>query len=219
MLYRLMGYCFHTYGLVVVTAAGGLAGAFLFANGAIFAYEMSSGAADRVDSISWWMHCGWTLGAGLFFVVLIRAYRKAMRQYPQRVPGLPAVWKAALVNHRREDDSEIRKRRIHQKSNGPLAVSRKSLLAGGWLGFLVGISLLLILFSYANSPFAADSRIASAIWLVDHQSTNFAWEGDTASINFPLVLSLIGIPVGLGVLLMGTVGAIDALPMKEENEE
>lgn len=219
MLYRMMGYCFCMYGLLVVTALGGLAGAFLFANGAIFAYEMSSGAADRVDSISWWMHCGWTLGAGLFFVVLIRAFQKAMRKYPQRVLGLPAVWKAALVNHRREDDPEIRKRKIHPESNGPLTVIWEAVLTGGWLGFLAGISLLLILFSYANSPFAANSRIASVIWLVDHRSTDFAWEGDTASINFSLVVWLIGIPVGLGILLMGTVGAIDTLPMKEENEE
>ncbi len=176
---RMIHYFFRIYGMLLATSVGGLTGAYAFAKTSRIFYQTQGGMADRTDTITWWQHCGWILVGGIFLI---------MRIYQIRNPRVSLTNVAAeqLVNLKKKGD-EQEDQTPPEKSAEPAAQPLNPwvevviiIWLGGFMGALMGVSLLLIWYSLTWSPFYPAS------------------DSDSISINLNVSLYLVGISSVLG---------------------
>lgn len=172
-------YFFRIYGMLLATAVGGLTGAYVFAKTSDKYYQMLGGMADRTDTIIWWQYCGWILVGGVFL---------SMRIYQIRNPRVSLTNVAAeqLVNLKQKGDEqedqtppEISAEPVAQPLS-PWSEVLIIIFLGGFMGALMGVSLLLIWYSLTWSPFYP------------------AGDSDSISIKLNVSLYLVGITAVLG---------------------
>lgn len=175
----MLHYFFRIYGMLLATAVGGLTGAYVFAKTSDKYYQMLGGMADRTDTIIWWQYCGWILVGGVFL---------SMRIYQIRNPRVSLTNVAAeqLVNLKQKGDEqedqtppEISAEPVAQPLS-PWSEVLIIIFLGGFMGALMGVSLLLIWYSLTWSPFYP------------------AGDSDSISIKLNVSLYLVGITAVLG---------------------
>jgi hypothetical protein len=147
------------YGLLLIVAAGGLLGAKV-AGFLQVAIEFASNAdrAPDPEFVQAWIHGGWVVGAGLF---AFGAFGQKLRSPRRRTPS-------EYLRRRRksspgQDRSESKGFRVTIGSQpcGVLGSIGVGGLIGGFLGLMLGGSLLLLWFSIACSPFAPEGWFSS----------------------------------------------------------
>ncbi len=172
-------YFFRIYGVILATAVGGLTGAYVFAKTSEIFYRILGGTADRTDSITWWQYFGWILVGGVFL---------SMRIYQIRNPSVSLTNVAAeqLVNLKQQGDEQEDQPPPEisaEPAAQPLSPRSEVLIIiflGGFMGALMGVSLLLIWYSLTWSPFFP------------------AGDSDSISIKLNVSLYLVGITAALG---------------------
>lgn len=179
MFSRMIHYFFRIYGMLLATAVGGLTGAYVFAKTSDKYYQMLGGMADRTDTIIWWQYCGWILVGGVFL---------CMRIYQIRNPrvNLTNVAAEQLINLKQKGDEQEDQTPPEisvEPAAQPLSPRSEVLIIiflGGFMGALMGVSLLLIWYSLTWSPFYP------------------AGDSDSISIKLNVSLYLVGITAVLG---------------------
>lgn len=185
------------YQLLLVLAAGGFIGANLagFVAGVI---EFASNAqrAPTPDLYKGWMHGGWLVGAGLFFVAEILRRRSKKRS-------------TAGKRLQRESEQSARgfsPSQNHGRPAGRLTAIGVGSLIGAFLGLLLGASFLLLWFSLTYSPFAPGGWASSVTleWL------NIPPElpEPVLATDHPVALYTFCVPIALGAIVGGLFGCL-----------
>jgi hypothetical protein len=181
-----------SYGLLWMTAVGGIIGANLSATiGTLFF------VAERKDIyVQPWAHTGWYIGIAVFFLGAIAGKLRfingtALGGGLER-PG-DASADAEAVEAKTETPAEP------NEQSSALSFVFTCGLAGGFLGLLLGGSLLVFPMSYAYSPFAAPEAVAS-IKVVQEQPARSAQRRPVIQSSHPVTLYLCLTPVILGAI-------------------
>jgi len=189
-------YFFRIYGVILATAVGGLTGAYVFAITSEIFYRILGGTADQTDSITWWQYFGWILVGGVFLSMRIYQIRNERVSLPRKAGHLLVNLKEKHVE--REDEVPVeRNEKIHAKQDDDFIQYCTIAFLGGFLGFLMGVSLLLIWYSLTWSPFYPTS------------------DPDTTSINLTVALYLLGISAVFGAVVYVVSNVIEEMDMKK----
>ncbi len=191
------------YLLLLVTAAGALAGANIFGVLAGLATELFSDGhhAPKSDLYMWGVHGGWCIGAGIAFVGAILKHRRSKK---------------------RDSDDPLKKRSWIQSSrtkpSGILSSIGSFGVVGGILGLLVGGSFALLWFSVAYSPFAPKDW-ATSIKSMPNPKVGAVREFSWVATSHPVAVYAFGAPIVLGVTAGAIVGGVGAAMGKVEDIE
>ena len=186
------------YGLLWMTAVGGILGANLSAAIGILFFVPE----NKEIYVQPWAHTGWYIGIAFFFFGAI-------------VGKLRFINGTSLGgNLKRPTDTAVADvKAAETKSKPPSQTDEQSSalsfifvcgLAGGFLGVLFGGSMLVFLMSYAYSPYAT-SEVVSSVEVVQEQSARSAVRRPVIKSSHPVTYYLCLTPAILGVVA-GTVG-------------
>ncbi|QDT99572.1 hypothetical protein [Gimesia aquarii] len=215
MLFTLGKLIVKGYGLLLAMAVGGLVFANLFGLIAFFvlAQEWVSDrlqASGGTESVLWWMHCGWFVGAGLALFGTVTQNQKIKKRSFQ-----------VSVDHEDEPETPAPKKwkkKRRTKPSGILSSIGVFSLFGGFLGLMLGGSLLLFWFSLTYSPFAP-AGWASSVSVEQRQEPGSGQTKSMMTTNHPVAFYLFGTPIVLGITAGALAGGIGAAMGKVEDIE
>lgn len=200
-----------SYGLLLTMAVGGLVCANLFGFGAFLVHEITSDNqhAPPTEPFRWWMHCGWMVGVGLALVGAVIQNRRSIKKSADK-----------QAEHQDEPEERTTKESGDRKTVGKRSSIFSSIaffsFAGGFLGLMLGGSLLLFWFSIAYSPFTP-AGWASSISVEQRHETGSGQRKDAMTTKNPVALYTFGIPIALGGTAGALIGGIGAAMGKVED--
>lgn len=215
MLFTLGKLVVKGYGLLLAMAVGGLVFANLFGLVAFFVLAQEW-VSDRLqdsggtESVLWWMHCGWFVGAGLAFFGTVTQNQKLKKRSFQ-----------VSVDHEDEPENPApkkRKKKRRTKPSGILSSIAFFGFAGGFLGLMLGGSLVMFWFSLSYSPFAP-AGWASSVSVEQRQEPGSGQTKSMMTTNHPVAFYLFGTPIVLGITAGALAGGVGAAMGKVEDIE
>lgn len=215
MLFTLGKLVVKGYGLLLAMAVGGLVFANLFGLVAFFvlAQEWASDrlqASGGTESVLWWMHCGWFVGAGLAFFGTVTQNQKIKKRSFR-----------ASADHEDESEEPVPKKRKKQRRSKPSGILSSIgffSFFGGFLGLMLGGSLLLFWFSLTYSPFAP-AGWASYVSVEQKQEPRTGHTKSMMTTKHPVAFYLFGAPIVLGITVGVLAGGVGAAMGKVEDVE
>jgi hypothetical protein len=194
---------FKAYGLLWMTAVGG----FLVANLAAVVGTLFFVPENKAVYVQPWTHTGWCIGIALFFVAAILG---KLRFINGTALG-DRLDRPAINSTEVEGDGTTATTSSQSNENsGVPGFILACGLAGGFLGLLLGGSLLVFPMSYAYSPFA-NSEAVSSVKVVEEPVPRSAKRRRVVQLRHPVTLYLCLTPAVLGVVAGVVVGGVLAL--------
>lgn len=191
------------YGLLWMTAVGG----FLVANLSAITGTLFFVPENKAVYVQPWMHTGWFIGVALFFVAAILGKLRFINgtAFGDRLKR-PAINSADA-----EGDAKLATTSSpSREDSGAPGFIFACALAGGFLGLLLGGSLLVFPMSYALSPFAS-SEAASSVKVVDERAPSSAMRRHVVQLKHPVALYLCLTPAVLGAVAGAAGGGVVAM--------
>ena len=180
------------YGLLWMTAVGGILGANLSATiGTLFFIT-----ENKSDSVQPWAHYGWYSGTALFFMGAILGKLRFLNGTALG-SGSKQLADSSATTEANDATTEIPSQSDEQSSIPGFIFACG--LAGGFLGLLLGGSLLVFSISYAYSPFASQKAVSS-VKVVQEQTLGTAIRRPVILSNHPVTLYLCLTPAVLGAI-------------------
>ena len=191
------------YGLLWMTAVGG----FLVANLSAIIGTLFFVPENKSVHVQPWTHTGWYIGIALFFVAAILGKLRFINgtAFGDRLER-PAINSADAEG----DGTTATTSSPSDENSGVTGFIFACGLAGGFLGLLLGGSLLVFPMSYAYSPFAT-SEAASSVKVVEERTSYPAMRRNVVQIKHPVTLYLCLTPAVLGVVAGAMGGGVVAL--------
>jgi hypothetical protein len=191
------------YGLLWMTAVGG----FLVANLSAIVGTLFFVPENKAVYVQPWTHTGWYIGIALFFVAAIFGKLRFINgtAFGDRLDR-PAMNSADADG----DGTTARTNSPSDEDSGVLGFIFACGLAGGFLGLLLGGSLLVFPMSYAYSPFAT-SEAVSSIKVAEERASNSGRRRSVVQMKHPVTLYLCLTPAVLGVVAGAAGGGVVAL--------
>ena len=187
------------YVLLLTVAAGGLVGANVAGFvPAIGEFAANAPRAPDPKFVRSWVHGGWTVGAVLFFA---GAVGQALRSGRKGHDAVERTAAARATQRSRPAPGRPKARdfrvTIGSRRCGILGSAGVGGLVGGFLGLMLGASLLLLWFSLAYSPFAPGGW-ASTVSLETIGHGTARPRKRALSTDHPVALYAFGGPIALG---------------------
>ncbi len=201
------------YGLLLAMAIGGLVFANLFGFGAFLVHEITSDSqrAASTEPYQWWMHCGWMVGVGL---ALIGA-RTQKRASKKRSKSKQTEHQDEPVNRTSRESGSWKT--VGKRSSVFSSIGFFSFI-GGFLGLMLGGSLMIFWFSIAYSPLA-QAGWTSSISIEQRQDPSSGLTESAITTSHPVVFYIFGTPIALGVTAGAVLGGVGAAMGKVEDVE
>lgn len=191
------------YGLLWMTAVGG----FLVANLSAIVGTLFLVPENKAVYVQPWAHTGWYVGIALFFVAAILGKLRFINgtAFGDRL-NRPTIKSSDAEG----DDTAGTISSLSNEDSGVLGFIFACGLAGGFLGLLLGGSLLVFPMSYAYSPFAT-SEAVSSVEVVEERAPGSAMHRRMIQFKHPVTLYLCLTPAVLGVVAGALGGGVVAL--------
>ena len=195
------------YGLLWITAVGG----FLVANLSAIVGTLFFVPENKAVYVQPWTHTGWYIGIALFFVAAILGKLRFINgtALGDRLDR-PATKSADAEGDGRTATTSS----PSDENSGVTGFIFACGLAGGFLGLLLGGSLLVFPMSYAYSPFAT-SEAVSSVKVVEERAPGSATHRRIVQFKHPVTLYLCLTPAVLGVVAGAVGGGVVALKYGE----
>lgn len=195
------------YGLLWMTAVGGILGSNLSATiGTLLFITENKGLYVQP-----WAHYGWYVGTALFFIGAIcgkfRFINGSALSGRSKQPADTSAFTEA------NDATAKAPARSNEQSSIPGFVFACG-LAGGFLGLLLGGSLLVFTTSYAYSPFASQKTVSS-VRVVQEQGPGSAVRRPVIQNSHPVALYICLTPAVLGIIAGAVGGGVITLKYRE----
>lgn len=191
------------YGLLWMTAVGG----FLGANLSTLIGTLFFVPENKADYVQPWTHTGWYIGIALFFVAAVWG---KLRFVNGTALGDRLDRPASKSAEGEEDGTTATTSSQSSEDSGVPGFIFACGLAGGFLGMLLGGSLLVFPMSYAYSPFAT-SEAVSSVDVVQEQAPRSGRRRSVVQMNHPVTLYLCLTPAVLGVVGGAVGGGVVAM--------
>lgn len=195
------------YGLLWMTAVGGILGASLAGTiWTLFDNTQNNGVNDQP-----WAFYGWYGGTALFFIGAILGKLRFINGTALDGRSRPPVASssAAVAN---DATAEVTSESNEQSSIPGFIFACG--LAGGFLGLLLGGSLLVFSISYSYSPFATQ-KASSSVKIVNEQIPGTAVRRPVIQSNHPVTLYLCLTPAVLGAITGAVGGGVIVMKNRE----
>jgi hypothetical protein len=206
-----------SYVLLLTVAAGGLLGANISGFfSSIVEFASNAQRAPDPEVNRWWVHGGWIVGAGLFFVGNIGRALRSMRKDMRAMVRVARVRKSSRRKQSRQkaDGFSVR---FGARTCGILGSFGVGSLIGGFIGLMLGGSFLLLWFSLAYSPFSPAgwaSSVSVERMRIDHTSVH---KESVMTTKHPVALYAFGGPIVLGAVAGGLFAGIGTAVEKLKN--
>lgn len=168
-----------SYGLLWMTAVGG----FLAANFSATIGTLFFVPENKAVYVRPWMHTGWSIGVALFFAGAVFG---KLRFIQGTALGDTINRPADHVAGNEQAGSEVGTSPQSTEDSGAAGFILMCGLAGGFLGALLGGSLMVFPLSYAYSPFATPEAVA-AVDVVEELPARSARRQHVVQINNPTI--------------------------------
>jgi hypothetical protein len=199
------------YGLLWLTAVGGILGANLSATiGTLFFIAENKGV-----HVQPWAHYGWYGGTALFFMGAILGKLRFINGTALGGRSKPSANSSAATE---ANDATAKTSSQSDKQSSILGFIFACGLAGGFLGLLLGGSLLVFSISYAYSPFASQKAVSS-VEVVEEQTAGTAIRRHVIQSNHPVTLYLCLTPAVLGAIAGAVGGGVIVLKYRESEPQ
>jgi hypothetical protein len=197
------------YGLLWMTAVGGFLGANLSAIiGTLFFIS-----ENKDIDVQPWSHAGWYIGVAVSFAGGISGKLRfingtALGENPKQSANNSAEAES--------DETTVSTVAPSNEDSGVPGFILACGLAGGFIGLLLGGSLLVFPMSYAYSPFA-NSEAVSSVKVVEEQSGPSSVRRPVVQNRHPVALYLCVTPAVLGVIAGAVGGGLVAVRYRDRN--
>ena len=181
------------YGLLLTSAAGGIAFANIFGVLAT-AIQFGGDTAPDTTPIKTWMHIGWFFGVAIAFLGAVVELRK------RRAKSATGEAPEPIVEESQQPPSDRRRR-------GLLVSAAWGGFFGALLGTALGVTFIVLWFSILYSPFAPRDWVSSVS--VERQRVGSSRrEEPVATTDHPVALLAFGLPVAMGAIAGAVYGGI-----------
>jgi hypothetical protein len=197
------------YGLLWLTAIGGILGANLAATIGTFSFVTENKSINAQP----WTHVGWYGGVALFFVGAMLGKLRFINDTALAGGSSQPAYSSAITEANAATTKHASE--ADEQSSIPGFIFACG-LAGGFLGLLLGGSLLVFAISYAYSPFASHTAVSS-VKVVQEQTPVTTIRRPVIQSSHPVTLYLCLTPAILGVLAGAVGGSVVVLKYREDS--